>query len=165
MPFTTVVDKAAGDVFTEAMWDTYIKDNLNWLAAQFADELTYDQITADVTVSATTEATATTVITAAAVTCDGTTPVWVSFGFGRTDCPISDYIDFWLYQDGASIGRVARTTTQSVVAGRRRLTPAAGSRTFSIRATRAAGNRVITCGAGGLGTWPPGFIRVVKAAA
>ncbi len=29
MGFTTVPDKAAGDVFTEAMWDTYIKDNFN----------------------------------------------------------------------------------------------------------------------------------------
>lgn len=29
MSFTTVPDKAAGDVFTEAMWDTYLRDNLN----------------------------------------------------------------------------------------------------------------------------------------
>jgi hypothetical protein len=29
MTFTTVPDKTAGDVFTEAMWDTYIRDNLN----------------------------------------------------------------------------------------------------------------------------------------
>lgn len=28
-----VPDKTAGDVFTEAMWDTYIKDNLNGLSA------------------------------------------------------------------------------------------------------------------------------------
>lgn len=27
--FTTVPDKSAGDVFTEAMWDTYVKDNGN----------------------------------------------------------------------------------------------------------------------------------------
>lgn len=32
MAFTTVIDKAAGDVFTEVMWDTYIKDNINFLA-------------------------------------------------------------------------------------------------------------------------------------
>src|SRR5688572_24681195 len=29
MGFTTVPDKAGGDVFTEAMWDTYIRDNMN----------------------------------------------------------------------------------------------------------------------------------------
>lgn len=29
MPWTSVPDKATGDVFTEAMWDTYIRDNLN----------------------------------------------------------------------------------------------------------------------------------------
>lgn len=29
MTFVTVADKSAGDAFSEAMWDTYIKDNLN----------------------------------------------------------------------------------------------------------------------------------------
>lgn len=29
MTFVSVPDKAAGDVFTEAMWDTYVRDNLN----------------------------------------------------------------------------------------------------------------------------------------
>lgn len=32
--FTTVPDKTLGDVFTEAMWDTYIRDNLNTLGNQ-----------------------------------------------------------------------------------------------------------------------------------
>lgn len=29
MPWTSVPDKATGDVFTEAMWDTFVRDNLN----------------------------------------------------------------------------------------------------------------------------------------
>src|SRR4051812_16038372 len=29
MTYNTVPDKTTGDLFTEAMWDTYIKDNLN----------------------------------------------------------------------------------------------------------------------------------------
>lgn len=29
LSFTTVPDKATGDIFTEAMWDTYIRDNIN----------------------------------------------------------------------------------------------------------------------------------------
>lgn len=29
MTYSTVPDKATGDVFTEAMWDTYLRDNLN----------------------------------------------------------------------------------------------------------------------------------------
>jgi hypothetical protein len=29
MTYVTVPDKTAGDVFTEAMWDTYLRDNLN----------------------------------------------------------------------------------------------------------------------------------------
>jgi hypothetical protein len=34
MPFTTVPDKAAGDIFTEQMWDTYIRDNINYLGSE-----------------------------------------------------------------------------------------------------------------------------------
>jgi len=29
MSYTTVPDKNSGDLFTEAMWDTYVKDNIN----------------------------------------------------------------------------------------------------------------------------------------
>lgn len=33
MIYTTVPDKAQGDVFSEAMWDTYLRDNINNLIA------------------------------------------------------------------------------------------------------------------------------------
>lgn len=56
MSFTTVVDKSAGDVFTEAMWDTYIRDNLNkgvvrpigdTILASSAASITFSSITTD----------------------------------------------------------------------------------------------------------------------
>jgi hypothetical protein len=39
MPFTTVPDKATGDIFTEFMWDTFIRDNINWLKPNYATTL------------------------------------------------------------------------------------------------------------------------------
>jgi hypothetical protein len=41
MPFTTVPDKAAGDIFTEQMWDVYIRDNINWLQANLGGTVAY----------------------------------------------------------------------------------------------------------------------------
>ena len=35
MPFVTVPDKASGSVFTEANWDTHLRDNLNYLNDRF----------------------------------------------------------------------------------------------------------------------------------
>lgn len=46
MSFTQVPDKSAGDVFTEAMWDTYIRDNLNKLGVQGHRVLTVAQFLA-----------------------------------------------------------------------------------------------------------------------
>jgi hypothetical protein len=39
MPFTTVPDKATGDIFTEFMWDTYIRDNINYLKPAYGTTL------------------------------------------------------------------------------------------------------------------------------
>ncbi len=44
--FTQVPDKANGDVFTEAMWDTYIKDNLNKLMLTMHRQVTVAQFLA-----------------------------------------------------------------------------------------------------------------------
>lgn len=51
MGFTIVPDKANGDVFTEAMWDTYIKDNLNTGVPVLLGESTLGATTASVTFS------------------------------------------------------------------------------------------------------------------
>lgn len=39
MAITTVIDKATGDIFSEAMWDTYIKDNINELIGRSTGQL------------------------------------------------------------------------------------------------------------------------------
>jgi hypothetical protein len=51
MSFTTVVDKSAGDVFTEAMWDVYIKDNMNKGVMRAIGETVLGSATASITFS------------------------------------------------------------------------------------------------------------------
>lgn len=131
-------------------------------------EITYDEFTANVVISATTEATANTIVTASAFTADGSTRVLVEFHCFTIDGGNAG-VAGCLYLDGSSIGQWffvgsgGSITTQAAVTARRFMTPAAGSRTFSVRAFKASGNGTAKAGAGGSGAVLPGYIRITKA--
>jgi hypothetical protein len=128
-------------------------------------EITYNEMASNASVSATTEATANTVVSATAFSADGIAAYEVSFFSPRVSMG-SSTLNLWLYLDGASIGQIGQMAsglTEVPVSVHRRIVPAAGSRTFSLRASIAGGtNPIIYTGAGGSGLLVPGFIRVVK---
>lgn len=134
-------------------------------------ELAYAEAVASVTISATAEATPTTLVTAPSVTFDGTTRVLVSFYCGRIDTAstanASIIVNLW--EDSTDIGRIALVNPEAGVVlsvpvyTERFLTPAAGAKVYSIRAWRLTGNGVAQAGAGGAGTPMPMFIRIVQA--
>lgn len=139
-------------------------------AVDIGSELTYNEFTSNVTVTATTEAGANTVVTATAFTSDAT-PVIIEFFapsvllFAGT----AGAINCVLFEDGSPIGVLAYAENSAAdafqlpVLGRRRLTPTAASHTYSIRAHRNGGNGTIAAGAGGAGAYVPGYIRITKA--
>jgi len=140
------------------------------LAAAPGSELAYVEFTADVSVVATTAAGATTIVTAAAVTFDGSTAVWVEFQAARVETSsvtaIPSIIDLW---DGASdlgiLGSVLNATNAIATpfSRARRLTPSSGSHTFSVRGWQPSGGPyVIRAGAGGAGVNLPGHIRITR---
>lgn len=134
-------------------------------------EFGYGEQTANVSVTATTEATANTVVTSTAFTADGATAVYIEFfapaaqpdngAAGRT-------LLFWLYEDGTSIGELGQLITPAAAFMQtptyllRKRTPIAGSRTYSIRASVSAGTGTVFGGAGGSGTVMPIALRVKK---
>lgn len=135
-------------------------------------ELTYNQITSGVSPTATSEATADTVVTASAVACDGASTILIEFWAfsARPRSDASGGMSFWLYDDAgggaASIGRIGFLNYPATGADNkpvhllRRLTPSAASHTFSIRASVSAGTGNIGAGAGGSGADGPAFIRI-----
>lgn len=132
---------------------------------------THNEFTSNISVTATTEATANTVATASAITFDGSTAVMIEFFAAAWEHSVADTLsEVWLYDGSSSIGRFARFTSLPV-AGRalgplmmcRRLTPSAAAHTYSVRASTASGTLLIYGAAGGAGTTVPGFIRIVKA--
>jgi hypothetical protein len=136
------------------------------------DEIAYTEFTANVSVTATTEATANTVVAASAVTFDGATAVLIEFFAAAMQPDINlagRALLVWLYQDGTSIGEIAQVTAptanqlQGPMSVKRRITPSAGSHTYSIRSSVNAGTGSFSAGAGGLSAVMPGFIRITRA--
>lgn len=137
-------------------------------------ELEYQEFTADVAIVSTNEAAPTTIVTADAITVDGSTVILVEFyaQAGGVDAAASDQLVVNLWLDGAQFGRIcgvgnpsATGTGKAPLYGAVRTTPAAGSRTYSVRGWgTAAGTYTVQAGAGGAATTVPGFIRITRVA-
>jgi hypothetical protein len=129
-------------------------------------ELDYVQITSPVSVTATTEGTANTVVTANSVTFDGSAVIIEFFTNGVIN-GANGFTNLCLFQDGSSIGILGFTgdsagTDSQAVLIRRRMSPAAGAHTYSIRAFRQTANSTVAAGAGGAATNMPAYIRITK---
>ena len=134
-------------------------------------EFDYVSFTSAVTPTATSEATANTVVTGSAVAYDGSTAVWVEF-FSESARPdtggATRTLVFSLYDGSSSIGLLGGMTagvaadTGKPVLLRRRITPSAATHTYSIRAHVSAGTGYVGAGAGGSGNLVPGYIRITR---
>jgi hypothetical protein len=162
-------------VYAKAGGKLYIKDDAGLetalLPTGMAIEVDYVEFTAGGSITATSEGSADTVVTAGAVTFDGSTEAIIEFSApnARPDTgAASRTLNVWLFEDGSSIGQLGLLASPAAGGAnaplllRRLLTPASGSRTYSIRATVNVGTGVITAGAGGAGNQVPGYIRVSK---
>jgi len=133
-------------------------------------ELAYAEFTgSQITVTATTEATAQTIATAPAITLDGASKIMLE-GFTCAQPPptVGQFLYLTLF-DGASvlgrlvtIGTPAAATITMTLYGALRVTPTAGSHTYSLRAHVSAGTGNVFGSVAGPGANPPSFIRVVK---
>lgn len=124
-------------------------------------------------ITATSEATATTIITANAVAYDGSTIVMIEFFVPEAIPPSTDnnFVRFVLYDGSSSIGYFGIVFDPKLASGSsarwpvhlmRRLTPSAASHTYSVRGYVSSGTGEANGGAGGTATYLPVFIRQTK---
>jgi hypothetical protein len=135
-------------------------------------EIGYDQITADVAVASTTEATGTTIITCAAHTFDGAAVVAEFFTSAvQTGTTAGNFVQACLFEGATEIARLFAVVTPVSVAlvvgqtAKVRFTPTVGAHTYTVTAFIGAGTSgspKIEAGAGGTAVQPPAFIRFTK---
>lgn len=123
--------------------------------------LMHTEVTAPVTVSATSSP-GDTVVTAGAVTVDGSTPVFVDFFCFAAGNATTSLI--FLLSDGVTVlGQLGQASGQTVTLPVRlgyRYTPGSGSHTYKVSAYQTAGSSsTLFAGTGG---WAPIFLRVQR---
>jgi hypothetical protein len=165
MPWTTAVTRSSGFSVTAAVWNSEHVDNMNFLK-----EVGYTQFTSAVSVTATTDATADTVVSSGAITYEAV-PHLIEF-FVRAARPDSGAagrnLNIALYDSTTSLGLIGLVQTPAAatmwvpVYAMRRLTPTAASHTYIVKAWVNAGTGNIDAGAGGAGVGMPGFIRITR---
>ncbi len=134
-------------------------------------ELDHVQFTGVVSPTATTEATANTVVAGNSVAYDGSTIVMIEFfcnGATPDTGGTTGTLIFTLYDGSSSIGLWGYVYSQAAsnayrpVHLARRLTPSNASHTYSCRAYVNTGTGTVIGGSGGAAANVPGFIRVTK---
>jgi hypothetical protein len=151
--------------------NTYIKANLDELESR--KDTSFTAFTAGVSITATVEASSTTIVTAGAVSANGSDTYEVEFFSPNTTLPgnaSGNQLILSIFDGATQVGRLAtfaRTDTGTdtrnfPVKASYRLVPTNGSHTYSIRGFRSNADCTVSAGVGGVGTSLPGYIRVRK---
>jgi hypothetical protein len=135
-------------------------------------ELAYVEFTSSLSVTATVEASAQSVVSAGAVSFDGSTRVKIEFYSPDVlaGSAAGSYTILNLWDGSTDLGRIGAVghsllvfAAEVAIKAERFLTPSNASHTYSVRAWRVASDGTVGAGAGGAATLMPGFIRITKA--
>jgi hypothetical protein len=141
---------------------------LSIVQLQVGYAFSYVELQSAALITATTEATANTVVTAASITLDGATSICVRFASYRVDRGTT-FLVLVLYDAvgtgaAASLGRIGVCDADlQPFSAERFFTPRAGVHTFSVRAFVDAGTGAVQADTGGSGKGMPAYIRVTRA--
>lgn len=164
---TTAVSHLNGAAITHILTKGGLDQYLTEKASAGA-ELGYAEITANLTVPVVAEASAVTVVSAGAITFDGT-PVLIDFFCAGVTNASGATVIATLWDATTNLGFFGQDTLaggSGVIPLRlsRRLTPSAGSHTYIVKGYSVGGGAgTVNAGAGGgAGAYPPTFIRITK---
>jgi hypothetical protein len=161
------VSMAAGDTFKVSDAGLKFSDNSVQVSAAAFRSLAYAENTGNTSITATSEATANNILSAGAVTFDGSSAYVIRFRAALARSANSTSMQYFLYDGSSSIGIIGQTDTDASGNGHpiyfeRRLVPSAGSHTYSIRAKVSSGTGTVFGGPGGSGNIMPVSIEVLK---
>lgn len=136
--------------------------------SQVGDELAYAEIVGNLTGTQTTDATAGTVLTLPTITLDGATPIVIDVAIPLIQHSALSYVIVSLWDGAAQVGRIGSIYAPSAGNGesfyeRLRLTPAAGTHSYTIRVHGgSAGTWTVVAGGGGAGNYLVASARISR---
>lgn len=167
MAYTQPPSRSSANLVASADWNTYVMNN--FIEVEARKETDYIEVTtASTTISATTAATANTIITGTAFTPSGSDRYRVEFGIVEVQFTVVSSCIFHLYEGATNLGRLCTYTNPAAAAwsisvyGSREYTPTNASKTLSIRAHRVTANVTVIGGAGGADVTFPIWIRTTR---
>jgi hypothetical protein len=155
---------AVTHVLTKAGLDQYIVERNR--------EIAYQEFTASVIVSSTSEAAPNDVVSSGSIVFDGSTTVVIEFfsPLVQPGAAAGSTLICSLWDSTTDLGRMSYSLNPSAtnpasgpVSCQRRLIPTATTHIYKIRAFAAGANGTIFAGAGGATVFLPGFIRITRA--
>jgi hypothetical protein len=166
MAWTNTTVRSSGFLVTAAVWNNELVNNMKHLM-----EVGYAQITSDVTVTATSEATATAVVSLPAITYEAV-PHMIEF-FACDARPntgaAGQNITFVLFDSTTAVvgvwGRIATPAASGNLVPVHlayRFTPTAASHTYNVKSWVSVTSGLIQAGAGGTAAQGPAFLRVSR---
>lgn len=133
-------------------------------------EWAYQQITAPVTITGTTEVAATTVMTAPSFTPDGAAVQCEFFApYVQPAAVVGSQCLICLFEGATELSRLGIVYNPTAVLDlvsvyqAFRFTPSAAAHTYTISAVQGSGNATVGAGPGGTAAYPPAFVRFTKA--
>lgn len=165
MAWTTVSTQISGTTVTAVLWNELVNNMLHM------EEVGHQPITSDVSVTATTEGTANSVVSLGAITYEAVEHRFSFFSPScRPDTGAAGRTLTFVLLDSTTVvygiwGRMAAPAAAAAnapVSLEARFTPTAGSHTYNVRAFVSAGTGLIQANTGGAGTIAPAFLCVER---
>jgi hypothetical protein len=146
MAWTTATTRSSGFAVTAAVWNAEHVDNMNFLK-----RVAYAEFTGDVSITATTVGTANSIVSAGAFTYEASTAYEIEFFCCLYSAP-AQVTNIIIHDGSAVVGTIARVpaSASQPLSLLWRVSPGAGSKTYSVRAWLAgAGTGTMEAGSGG----------------
>jgi len=144
---------------------TFVYDGTKWVetSRNLKKIIDYAQATSNVSITGTSLASPTSIVAGSAVTWDGSTKILLEF-FAINSTKGTTFFSTGFYEDGSNINQGSYMTASpyGFYYSAYRITPTAGSHTYSVKGCVDAGSGQVQCGVGGSGTSAPAYLRITR---
>lgn len=164
MAWTTPRTWSSGEIVTAAQLNQHVRDNLDYLYLNRKKLLDYQQITGNVSVTATAFGSANAVINGTSIAYDGVTPILFEFYAPKMEGVAGNALLVGLFDGSTHVATLCESDQERRTTGwgAHRFTPTAANHTYQVKAwmTTTGTGTVYAGTGGGSGAYAPAYLRI-----